>query len=75
MLGNFNFARPTEVLAEGQGRRRAGARARGATGRRALSSPPAIAFWFDWDWGAAEASYNRILTLNPGEAFTHGDYA
>ncbi len=34
-----------------------------------------MAFWYDWDWVAAEASYSRILALNPGDAFTHGDYA
>ena len=34
-----------------------------------------VAFWYDWDWVAAEASFNRILALNPGDAFTHGNYA
>ncbi len=33
------------------------------------------AFWYDWDWVAAEASFNRILALNPGDAFTRGAYA
>ncbi len=45
------------------------------TWRRRTPSRPVMAFWYDWDWVAAEASYNRILALNPGDAFTHGDYA
>jgi len=34
-----------------------------------------VAFWYDWDWVAAEAGFNRVLSLNPGDAFTHGNYA
>jgi serine/threonine protein kinase len=34
-----------------------------------------VAFWYDWDWVASEASFTRILTLNPGDALTHGNYA
>jgi serine/threonine-protein kinase len=32
----------------------------------------ALAFWFEWDWDAAGRSYDRVLTLNPGDAFSHG---
>ena len=74
MLGNFNFARPTEVWPKAK-----------AAVEKALALdeqlPEAyviaasIAFWYDWDWAAAEASYLRNLALNPGDAFTHGDYA
>jgi TolB-like protein len=74
MLGNFNFAPPNDAWP----------RARAAV-EKALALddqlPEAhviaasIAFWYDWDWAAAEASYLRNLALNPGDAFTHGDYA
>jgi eukaryotic-like serine/threonine-protein kinase len=74
MLGNFNFAPPTEVYPK----------ARAAVEKAlALDSQlaeahhiaAAVAFWYDWNWVAAEASYKRILALHPGDAFTHGDYA
>jgi serine/threonine-protein kinase len=74
MLGNFNFARPTEASPKAK-----------AAIERALAlddqlpetydKAASIAFWYDWDWAAAEASYLRNLALNPGDAFTHGDYA
>ena len=32
----------------------------------------ALAFWFEWDWEAAGRSYDRVLSLNPGDAFSHG---
>lgn len=32
----------------------------------------AVAFWFEWDWEAAGRSYDRVLALNPGDAFSHG---
>ena len=32
----------------------------------------ALAFWYEWDWDAAGRSYDRVLTLNPGDAFSHG---
>jgi tetratricopeptide (TPR) repeat protein len=31
-----------------------------------------LAFWFEWDWEAAGRSFDRVLTLNPGEAMSHG---
>jgi len=34
-----------------------------------------IAFWYDWNWAEAEASFDRVLALDPGEAFLHGNYA
>jgi serine/threonine-protein kinase len=74
MLGNFNFAPPTEAWPKAK-----------AAVRKALALddclPAAhgiaasVAFWYEWDWAAAEAGYNRALALNPGDAFTHGDYA
>ena len=35
----------------------------------------ARAYWYDWDWDAAERSFGRALALNPGHAFTRGNYA
>ncbi len=34
-----------------------------------------LAFWFEWDWEAAGRSFDRVLTLNPGEAMAHGQRA
>jgi TolB-like protein/Flp pilus assembly protein TadD len=74
MLGNFNFAPPAEAYPKAR-----------AAVEKALALDDqlpeahhiaaAVAFWYDWDWVAAEASYKRILALNPGDAFAHGDYA
>lgn len=33
-----------------------------------------MALWFEWDWDAAEKSLDRVLALNPGDAFSHGNY-
>jgi len=32
----------------------------------------ALAFWYEWDWDAAGRSFDRVLTLNPGDAMSHG---
>jgi tetratricopeptide (TPR) repeat protein len=32
----------------------------------------ALAFWFEWDWEAAGRSFDRVLSLNPGDAMSHG---
>jgi serine/threonine-protein kinase len=74
MLGNLNFAPATDVLPKAK-----------AAAEKALALDPdlpeghattaVIAFWFDWDWAAAEASFARILSLNPGQAFSRGAYA
>ncbi len=31
-----------------------------------------LAFWYEWDWEAAGRSFERVITLNPGDAFSHG---
>ncbi len=31
-----------------------------------------LAFWFEWDWEAAGQSFDRVLSLNPGDASSHG---
>jgi eukaryotic-like serine/threonine-protein kinase len=74
MLGNLNFAPATEAWPKAK-----------AAVEEALTlddhQPEALAlaamaaFWYDWDWVAAETSFRRILALNPGDAFTHGNYA
>lgn len=34
-----------------------------------------IAYWYDWDWEAAERHYSRALELNPNNADVHSAYA
>jgi serine/threonine protein kinase/Tfp pilus assembly protein PilF len=34
-----------------------------------------MSFWAEWDWEAVEKSFGRVLALNPGDAFAHGNYA
>jgi serine/threonine-protein kinase len=74
MLGNFNFAPPNEVWPKA---RAAVERALALDDRlpEAHGVAAAVAFWYDWDWAAAGASYDRLLALDPGGAFTHGDHA
>ena len=31
-----------------------------------------LAFWYEWDWDAAGRSFDRVLSLNPGDAMSHG---
>ncbi len=74
ILGNLNFAPANEAWPKAK-----------AAVEKALALDPhlaeahavaaMVAFWYDWDWVAAEASFNRILSLNPGDALTHGNYA
>lgn len=74
MLGNFNFSRPTEAWP----RAKAAIQTALALDDRlpeAHAIAASVAFWYEWDWAAAEASYSRVLALNPGGAFAHGDYA
>jgi len=34
-----------------------------------------LAFWFEWNWAAAEESFRRALAINPGDAMSRGEYA
>jgi TolB-like protein len=34
-----------------------------------------LQFWFEWNWPAAEKSFDRVLALNPGDATSRGSYA
>jgi TolB-like protein len=74
MLGNFNFAPPTEVYPKANA---AVEKALALDGHlaEAHAIAAAVAFWYKWDWTAAEASFNRILASNPGDAITRGSYA
>ena len=74
ILGNLNFAPPAESWHK----------AKAAVGQalaiddqlpEAHTMAASVAFWYDWDWVAAEAGYRRALALKPGDAFTHADYA
>jgi eukaryotic-like serine/threonine-protein kinase len=73
-LGNFNFAPPNEVYPKAKA---AIEKALALDDHLAEAHAVAaiVAFWYDWDWVAAEASFKRILTLNPGDALTRGSYA
>jgi serine/threonine-protein kinase len=31
-----------------------------------------LAFWYEWDWEAAGRSLDRVISLNPGDAMSHG---
>jgi len=31
-----------------------------------------LALWYEWDWEAAGRSFDRALSLNPGDAMSHG---
>jgi len=31
-----------------------------------------LAFWYEWDWEAAGRGFDRALSLNPGDAMSHG---
>ena len=74
MLGNFNFAPQTEAWPKAKA---AVEKALALDDRlpEAHGIAASVAFWYEWDWVAAETSYNRILALNPGDALTHGDHA
>ena len=41
----------------------------------ALAIAAAQAFWYEWDWEAARKSFDRVLSLNPGDAMSHGTLA
>jgi len=34
-----------------------------------------LAFWYDWNWDAAGLSFDRVLSLNPGDALSRGMHA
>jgi serine/threonine protein kinase/Flp pilus assembly protein TadD len=70
-LGIMNLAPPTEMWPKAK-----------AALQKALSLDEdlaeahavaaSLAFWFEWDWEAAGRSFDRVLSLNPGDAMSHG---
>ena len=73
-LGIMNLAPPAETYPKAK-----------AALEKALALDPGLAeahavaavlqFWFEWNWPAAEESFRRVLTLNPGDAMSRGHYA
>jgi len=73
-LGNANLAPPSEIFPK----------AKAAT-EKALALDPELAeahgltanleYWFEWNWAAAEKSFDRVLALNPGDVMARGVYA
>jgi TolB-like protein/tetratricopeptide (TPR) repeat protein len=37
----------------------------------AQTSRGLVSYWFEWDWGAAEASHRRAIALDPSYGFAH----
>jgi eukaryotic-like serine/threonine-protein kinase len=74
ILGNANLAPPAEIFPKVK-----------AALEKALALNPDLAeahalaayleFWFEWNWAAAERSFDRVLALNPGDAMARGVYA
>jgi serine/threonine protein kinase/Tfp pilus assembly protein PilF len=70
-LGNLNLAPPAEMWPKAK-----------AALQKALSldnnlaeahaGAAALAFFYEWDWDAAGRSFDRVLSLNPGDAMSHG---
>ncbi|MCK7515000.1 MAG: hypothetical protein MZV70_70655 [Desulfobacterales bacterium] len=71
-LGIMNLAPPTEDVAQGQGAPARRPWRSTTTWPRPTPSPPTMAFWYEWDWDAAGRSFDRVLALNPGDAYEHG---
>lgn len=74
MLANLNFAVPSEAWPK----------AKAAIEKALLLDeqlPEAhalaatLSFSYERDWAAAAANFQRVLALNPSNAFTHGEYA
>ncbi len=70
-LGNLNLAPPAEMWPKAK-----------AALQKALSldnnlaeahaGAAALEFFYEWDWDAAGRSFDRVLSLNPGDAMSHG---
>ncbi len=73
-LGVMNLAPPAEVLPKAKAALQKALRLDEGLAE-AHAQLAAIAFWFDWDWEATEKSLDRVLTLNPGDAFSHCTYS
>jgi eukaryotic-like serine/threonine-protein kinase len=74
MLANLNFAPPSEAwprVKEAMEK----ARLLDEQLPEAHALAATVSFSYEWDWAAAGANFERVLALNPGNAFTHGEYA
>lgn len=38
----------------------------------AHAAAASLAFWYEWDWDAAGRSFDRVLSIHPGDAMSHG---
>jgi serine/threonine-protein kinase len=73
-LGVMNLASPAEVLPKAKSALEM-ALSLDEDLAEAHAQVAVIAFWFDWDWEATEKSLDRVLKLNPGDAFSLGTYS
>lgn len=72
-LGTMNLAPPTEMWPKAKAALDK-ALALDQDLAEAHSVAVGLAFWYDWDWEAARRSFERVLSLNPGDAMSHGQY-
>ncbi len=70
-LGVMNLAPPAEMWPKAKALLRK-ALALDENLAEAHRGAASLAFWFEWDWEAAGRSFDRVLTLNPGDAMSHG---
>ncbi len=70
-LGIMNLAQPSEMWPKAKA---AIQKALSLDGDLAEAHAVAatMAFWYEWDWDAAGRSFDRVLSLNPGDAMSHG---
>jgi serine/threonine-protein kinase len=70
-LGNMNLAPPVEMWPKAKAAlQKALSLDNNLAEAHALAA--ALAFWYEWDWDAAGRSFDRVLSLNPGDAWSHG---
>jgi serine/threonine-protein kinase len=70
-LGIMNFATPAEMWPKAKAALQKALRLDEDL-PEAHAEAATMALWFEWDWDAAERSFERVLALNPGDAFSHG---
>jgi serine/threonine protein kinase/Tfp pilus assembly protein PilF len=70
-LGVLNLAPPVEVLPKAKAALQK-ALSLDEDLAEAHSVAALLAFWVEWDWEAAGRSFDQALSLNPGDAMSHG---
>ncbi len=70
-LGLMNLAAPAEMWPKAKGALQK-ALSLDEDLAEAHAVAAALAFWFEWDWEAAGRSFDRVLSLSPGDAMSHG---